>query len=188
MVLAPQRSRFTSSWRRIHRKGKAGMKMIAVLFLPPAKEVCEAYVCTGMCPGGGVLCPEGLCLGVSVRGRSPSRGSLCQGDPPVRLRVGSTHPTGIHSCSLIFIVFCFKFDTINKLSSYFCNTTLMFLSVSVKTFINIHTKRKANVKMITVLFLPIVREGNVFTDVCHSVHNRPHDYSVTAHPCYSHRW
>ena len=29
------------------------------------------------------------------------------------------------------------------------------------------------------------REGNVLTSVCHSVHNRLHGYSVTAHPCYS---
>ena len=28
--------------------------------------------------------------------------------------------------------------------------------------------------------LPTLREG-----VCHSVHNRPHGYSVTVHPCYS---
>ena len=34
-------------------------------------------------------------------------------------------------------------------------------------------------------FLPTSMEGNVFTGVCHSVHNRPHDYSVTAQPCYS---
>ena len=33
-------------------------------------------------------------------------------------------------------------------------------------------------------FLPTAREGNVFTGVCHSVHNRPHAYSVTAHPCW----
>ena len=32
--------------------------------------------------------------------------------------------------------------------------------------------------------LPIAREGNVFTGVCHSVHNRPYGYSITAHPCY----
>ena len=25
----------------------------------------------------------------------------------------------------------------------------------------------------------------VFTDVCHSIHNRPHGYLFTAHPCYS---
>ena len=30
--------------------------------------------------------------------------------------------------------------------------------------------------------LPTAREGNVFTHVCDSVHNRPHGYSVTAHP------
>ena len=34
-------------------------------------------------------------------------------------------------------------------------------------------------------FLPTSREGNVFTGICHSVHNRPHGNSVTAHPCYS---
>ena len=28
-------------------------------------------------------------------------------------------------------------------------------------------------------------EGNVFTGVCHSVHNWPYGYSVTVHPCYS---
>ena len=32
--------------------------------------------------------------------------------------------------------------------------------------------------------LPTEREGNVFTGVCYSVHNRPHAYSVTAHPCW----
>ena len=35
-----------------------------------------------------------------------------------------------------------------------------------------------------MVYLPTVREGNVFTGVCHSVHNRPHAYSVTAHPCW----
>ena len=34
------------------------------------------------------------------------------------------------------------------------------------------------------LLLPTAREGNVFRGVCHSVHNLPHDCSVTAHPCY----
>ena len=34
----------------------------------------------------------------------------------------------------------------------------------------------------TFLFLPTAREGNVFTGVCHYVHNRPYGYSVT---CYS---
>ena len=34
-------------------------------------------------------------------------------------------------------------------------------------------------------FLPTAREDSVITGVCHSVHNRPYDYSVTPHPCYS---
>ena len=34
------------------------------------------------------------------------------------------------------------------------------------------------------VLLPTAREGNVFTLVCDSVHNRPYGYSVTAHPCW----
>ena len=36
----------------------------------------------------------------------------------------------------------------------------------------------------SIIFLPTTREGNVFTGVCHSVYNRPHAYSVTAHSCW----
>ena len=32
--------------------------------------------------------------------------------------------------------------------------------------------------------LPTARKGNVFRGLCHSVHNQPYGYSVTAHPCY----
>ena len=31
-------------------------------------------------------------------------------------------------------------------------------------------------------FLPTAREGNVFTGICHSVHNWPYGHSITAHP------
>ena len=41
------------------------------------------------------------------------------------------------------------------------------------------------IQPITITFLPTAREGNVFTGICNSVHNRPYGYSVTAHPCYS---
>ena len=37
-------------------------------------------------------------------------------------------------------------------------------------------------------YLPTAREGNVgnvFTGVCHSLHNWPHSYLFTAHLCYS---
>ena len=34
-------------------------------------------------------------------------------------------------------------------------------------------------------FYSTARKDNVFTGVCHSVHNRPHGYSVTVHPIYS---
>ena len=36
-------------------------------------------------------------------------------------------------------------------------------------------------------WLPTAREGNVLTGLCHSVHNRPHGYSFTAHPCFTAR-
>ena len=36
----------------------------------------------------------------------------------------------------------------------------------------------------TFLLLPTAREGNVYTGICHSVHNWPHAYSATAHPCW----
>ena len=34
------------------------------------------------------------------------------------------------------------------------------------------------------VLLQTVREGNVFTCICDSVHNQPHGYSITAHPCW----
>ena len=47
---------------------------MSVKFLPPANEVCEGNVFTGVCLSTGWgLCSGGLCLGGGV---------LCQGDPP----------------------------------------------------------------------------------------------------------
>ena len=40
------------------------------------------------------------------------------------------------------------------------------------------------IKAFIHIFYRLQGEGNVFTDVCHSVHNRSHGYSFTAHPCY----
>ena len=51
---------------------------------------------------------------------------------------------------------------------YYQNIKNIFISIFHSTF-----------------FLPTARECNVFSGVCHSVHNRPRGYSVTAHPCYS---
>ena len=34
------------------------------------------------------------------------------------------------------------------------------------------------------VLLPTAWEGNVFTCICDSVQNRPHIYSLTAHPCW----
>ena len=43
----------------LYKKSKA-----TTLFLPPANEVCEGYVFTGVCPQGGL----GLCPGASLSG------------------------------------------------------------------------------------------------------------------------
>ena len=50
--------------------------------LPPANEVRKGYVFTGVCP--------------------PGEESLSRRPPPVRLRVGGTHPTGMQSCYRLF--------------------------------------------------------------------------------------
>ena len=75
------------------------------MFLPPANEVCEGYVFTGVCLSTGGLCPKGsLFRGVSVqRGGGLCLGGLCpegslSGRPHIRLRADGTHPTGMHSC------------------------------------------------------------------------------------------
>ena len=41
-----------------------------------------------------------------------------------------------------------------------------------------------SVTLFSLMFLPTAREGNVFTRVCDSVHNRSHGYLVIAHPCW----
>ena len=45
--------------------------------------------------------------------------------------------------------------------------------------------RKHQIAFQYIIHLPTTREGNVFTGVCYSDHNRPHGYSVTALPSYS---
>ena len=63
---------------------------------------------------------------------------------------------------------------------------------SIEIDLNTHVTLWLRVKMIVYhvrdhtsdSFLPTAREGNVLTAVCHSVHNRPHAYSATAHPCW----
>ena len=52
---------------------------------------------------GGVSVPGSLSIGISIWGVSLSRGVSVQGDPQattIRLRAGSTNPTGMHSCLL----------------------------------------------------------------------------------------
>ena len=63
--------------------------------------------------------------------------------------------------------------------------TLMSAFESASEVKNVVYGNKRWCSHLTVAFLPTAREGNVSTGVCHSFHNRPHDYSVTAGPCYS---
>ena len=84
-----------------------------------------------------------------------------------------THPTGMLSC-------------------YQSQGKVMFLQVSVcpqsASFLISHCssllQRGRCSSYWNALLLLTAREGNVFTGFCHSVHNRPLAYSVTAHPCW----
>ena len=69
-----------------------------VVFLPPATKLRQSNVFTLVCHSvhrgisvRGVSVQGGYVRGVSVR-ETPG--------PAVRLRAGSTHPTGMHSCSI----------------------------------------------------------------------------------------
>ena len=82
----------------------------------------------------GVLCPafsvQGVCLGGSLSGGSLSResvsgGRLCSGESlswRLLLRVGDTHPTGMHSCfysaftSIINVSYCIAI--VQKIMNY----------------------------------------------------------------------
>ena len=50
--------------------------------------------------------------------------------------------------------------------------------------LNPHSAHSLDQGLVTDVFLPTSREGNVFTRVCDSVYNQPHGYSVTVHPCW----
>ena len=82
------------------------LSISAILFLPPANEVCEGYAFTYVClstggsrslSGGGYPLWGDFCPG-----------GLCHGDPPYGNERGGTHPTGMHSC------FIFKFHQKNR--------------------------------------------------------------------------
>ena len=55
---------------------------------------------------GGVPVQGSLSRRVSIGGGVSVQGVLCQGDPlaTIRLHVGGTHPTGMHSCCCILLV------------------------------------------------------------------------------------
>ena len=58
----------------------------------------------GLCPGG--FCPGGFCPGVLDPGRVSVQGVSVQEDLPaatVQLRAGGTHPTGMHSYSVLLL-------------------------------------------------------------------------------------
>ena len=82
--------------------------------LPPANEVCEGYVFTRVCPstvGGEVPAAWGVCSqlcllqgGICCWGDGGWGGVCSQGLIVTPNAAGGTHPTGMHSCFLYFLV------------------------------------------------------------------------------------
>ena len=81
-----------------------------MLYLPPANEVCEGYVFTGVClsTGGCLLLGGGASSPGAAPGGVPAPGGACCGgsgpggtwwrSPWTATAEGGTHPTGMHSC------------------------------------------------------------------------------------------
>ena len=70
-------------------------RLVVRVLLPPANEVCEGYVFTGVCLSTGGCLPHCM-LGYTpgTRGRHPpAQCMLGYGQ-----QAGGTHPTGMHSC------------------------------------------------------------------------------------------
>ena len=85
------------------------------ILLPPAIEVCEGYVFTGVCLSTGDCLPPSL--GRHPPGQTPLRGQTHPHTPcpvhagihpPAQCRLeygqqaGGMHPTGMHSCSIMW--------------------------------------------------------------------------------------
>ena len=64
-----------------------------ILEVPLARSNLSSFIFIG---GRGAGLKGVSVQGVSVQGVSVQW--VCQADPPVRLRAGGTHPTGMHSC------------------------------------------------------------------------------------------
>ena len=80
-----------------------------VPLLPPATKLGQGYIFTGVChsvnrggllPGGGCLLWGGVCS-QGGGGPAPKVGGWWR-PPGMATAVGSTHPTGMHSCSPFF--------------------------------------------------------------------------------------
>ena len=70
--------------------------------LPPATKLGQGYIFTGVCDsvhrGGGCLV-----RGVSGPGGGVWSGGVPGGDPPgTATAAGGTHPTGMHSCLMVY--------------------------------------------------------------------------------------
>ena len=86
------------------RRGTNSRDGCANLLLPPANEVCECYVFTGVCQclfkGAGYACIRGVHGGACVAGGVRDGGVRGRRDGHCS---GRTHPTGMHSCFAIFL-------------------------------------------------------------------------------------
>ena len=92
---------------------KLAKVMFSQVCLPTGLSLARVGLCQGgvsvqrglcqwsHCPAGSLFSRGVSTQGASVRGVSVQRGSL-SGRPPYGKRAGGTHPTGMHSCFLIF--------------------------------------------------------------------------------------
>ena len=83
--------------------GSRVQALVKVTFYRPQQscgKVMLLHLSVILFTGGGVSARG------SLSGRSLSGGGLCPGDPlaTIRLHVGSTRPTGMHSCCCIFLL------------------------------------------------------------------------------------
>ena len=101
--------------RVINRRCEWTLIMVCSWLLPPANEVCEGYIFTGVClsmgggmHGGGhvwqgegcVWWGRGVCGRGCMAGGMQGRGGVCATADTTGYGqwAGGTHPTGMHSC------------------------------------------------------------------------------------------
>ena len=65
-----------------------------------------------------------------------------------------------------------------------CTNVFLVIADSFKVSLDIEWEIQGVFCNVLAVLLPTAREDNVFTGICHSVHNRSYGYSVAGNPCY----